>query len=98
MNKQEIHDYFHNNPQGYWFKAKLYGWGWTPVKWQGWLVISIWLLVVFWIASGVEEGAQAADLLWSFFVPLGLAVATLICLCFIKGERPSWRWGLKSKK
>ena len=23
--------------KSYWFKARLYGWGWVPVKWQGWL-------------------------------------------------------------
>lgn len=27
-------DYIRDNPHGYWFKRKLYGWGWTPVTWQ----------------------------------------------------------------
>ena len=40
----EYKEYFKNNPNGYWFKRKLYGWGWTPVKWQGWLVIFIWVV------------------------------------------------------
>ena len=22
--------YLKDNPQGYWFKARLYGWGWAP--------------------------------------------------------------------
>jgi len=30
--------YLKDNPKRYWFKAKMYGWGWTPVKWQDWLV------------------------------------------------------------
>ena len=33
--------YLKDNPHGYWFKAKLYGWGWVPVKWQGWLVVAV---------------------------------------------------------
>ncbi len=28
-----------------WFKRKTYGWGWTPVSWQGWLV-TLGLVVV----------------------------------------------------
>lgn len=35
-----------DNPYGYWFKRKLYVWGWTPTKWQGWLVILIFILFV----------------------------------------------------
>ena len=31
MLKQYI-AYLKDNPQGYWFKAKLYGWGWVPVN------------------------------------------------------------------
>jgi len=22
-----------------WFKAKQYGWGWYPARWQGWLIV-----------------------------------------------------------
>jgi hypothetical protein len=29
MFKRQL-DYLRNNPQRYWFKRKLYGWGWTP--------------------------------------------------------------------
>lgn len=35
-----------------WFKRKTYGWGWTPVAWQGWLVI---VLYVLFIVSGVAD-------------------------------------------
>ncbi|HYC83050.1 MAG TPA: hypothetical protein VEB60_00680, partial [Candidatus Paceibacterota bacterium] len=31
--------YAKDNPQRLWFKRKLYGWGWTPVTWQGWLAV-----------------------------------------------------------
>jgi hypothetical protein len=30
---KEYTDYLKDNPQGYWFKRKLYGWGWTPARW-----------------------------------------------------------------
>lgn len=40
-------EYLKDNPEGFWFKRKLYGWGWIPVKWQGWLVIVIGLAIAF---------------------------------------------------
>ena len=38
--------YLKDNLKRYWFKSKLYGWGWVPVKWQGWLVVARGALVV----------------------------------------------------
>jgi len=29
-----------------WFKAKRYGWGWTPACWQGWLVLGVYFAVL----------------------------------------------------
>jgi hypothetical protein len=28
-----------SKPEKLWFRAKRYGWGWTPTSWQGWLVM-----------------------------------------------------------
>src|SRR3989344_3809139 len=36
-------EYLRVNPKGYWFKRKLYGWGWVPVRWQGWLFLAAWI-------------------------------------------------------
>jgi len=31
----------------YWFPAKRYGWGWgLPARWQGWLVIALYVVLV----------------------------------------------------
>ena len=43
---KEYIKYLKDNPQEYWFKAKLYGWGWTPVKWQGWCVIFLYIVLI----------------------------------------------------
>jgi len=32
-------EYVRDNPRRYWFKRKLFGWGWTPVTRQGWAVV-----------------------------------------------------------
>ena len=80
-----------------WFKARAFGWGWTPITWQGWLVLGIFVGLTFaGIAVYIHEvkaGAQlrAAQLLFTGW--LGLLVGGLILVCWLTGERPRWRWG-----
>ncbi len=88
--------YIKDNPHNYWFKAKLYGYGWTPVKWRGWLVLSIFLLFILWNASTLpisESVNEDAVLVW-FLVKTFSAVLILVWICYLKGEKPRWRWGL----
>jgi len=39
-------EYLKDNPNKYWFRRKLYGWGWTPATWQGWLTLLIFILII----------------------------------------------------
>lgn len=82
-------EYIRDNPEGYWFKRKLYGWGWTPVKWQGWLVVAcVVAFVAFGFYVGETDDAPGAAL-------LGLLVgfAVLFFFGYRKGEKPRWQWG-----
>ena len=82
-------DYIKNNPKGFWFKRKLYGWGWVPVKWQGWLIVLISLAIF--IASiyvGEIDDAPGAVII-GFLV----MIAIIIFFGYIKGEKPKWSWG-----
>ncbi len=82
--------YFTNNPEGYWFKKKLFGWGWVPVRWQGWLVILIAIaLAVAGIYIGETDDAPGAGGLG-----LLLALGILFAFGYWKGEKPRWTWGL----
>lgn len=85
--------YFKDNPQGYWFKAKLYGWGWTPVKWQGWLVVVIGVAILI---AGVYvakiDDAPGAALLGAL-----LMAVFILFFGFWKGEKPRWHWGPPKK-
>jgi len=86
--------YLKDNPKGYWFKAKLYGWGWVPVRWQGWLVIAIGVAFLFLgLYVGETDDAPGAAL-------LGFLLMTGIILTFgyWKGEKPRWQWGLPKNK
>lgn len=77
----------------YWFPAKRYGWGWgPPTTWQGWLVTSIWLVVILLGAIRLLPNRPLA------FAVLTLAMGlVLILTCWITGEPPAWRWGDRQK-
>lgn len=91
--------YLKDNPKEYWFKRKIYGWGWTPAKWQGWLVIGIFIIFILWNGFSLESETQPSEseLVW-FFVRLIIAVAILILICYKKGEKPRWQWGLPKQE
>jgi len=89
MNIKDYIKYLKDNPKHYWFKRKLYGWGWVPVTWQGWLVTFIGLAVLFLGAYiGETDDAPGATLMG-----LLLAIAIIFFFCYKKGEKPRWSWG-----
>ena len=77
----------------YWFKAKEYGWGWTPRTAEGWGVV----------CAGIAAFTLSLVLALSFAdsVPLAilfgaLAFASIGAMIFVSvktGEKPQWRWG-----
>lgn len=81
-----------------WFKRRRYGWGWTPVTWQGWLVIILCLAIVF--ASAVKflpanPLQPTSGQLTAFLMISGGAIFTLFGVAFLKGPVPRFRWGKK---
>ena len=95
-------EYLKDNPRGYWFKQRLYGWGWAPATWQGWIVVLAFLGVVLldgafisWRASvsGVVSGLDMSI----FLGVLVLSIVGIIVIGFWKGEGPGWNWGLVAK-
>jgi hypothetical protein len=79
-----------------WFKARRYGWGWTPCSPAGWLVTAIGaaaliggdLFAVLTPKTAPDRGTIVVLVLaWNVLV-----VAVLIVVCSKTGERPRWRW------
>ena len=91
---KEYFDYLRDNPQGYWFKAKVYGWGWTPAKWQGWVLILIYLLFVLFFAFRISSQTDARGVMLNLIVPILVLTAALISICYKTGEKPRWQWGI----
>lgn len=90
--------YLQDNPKGYWFKRKLFGWGWTPATWQGWVVTLGHLIAILAFAFTLDETASEKDVLFTFVLPLLLLTISLIVIAYKKGEPPKWQWGLHDKK
>jgi len=90
-------EYLKDNPKGYWFKRKLYGWGWTPVRWQGWVVVLVYAGILLLLVSCLDEVSANKDIFLRFLLPLVVLTFILIGICYKKGEKPRWQWGTQDK-
>jgi len=94
---KEYIEYLKDNPKGYWFRRKMYGYGWTPAKPAGWITVGIYLLfLVGLIIYQNTLGAFDNDEFPTTFISL-VAVATilLIVISWRTGEPLKWQWGKK---
>jgi hypothetical protein len=79
-----------------WFKRRRFGYGWTPVTWQGWLTIAVFLLVVF--AGLLLIPANSKTPVIDMFIYLAFVALAILGLVYVatkKGPSPKWRWGKK---
>lgn len=90
-------EYLKENPEGYWFKRKLYGWGWVPARWQGWVVIGVYVGILILLGSTLDENSSDREAVFMFVLPLLILTSALITICYKKGEKPRWQWGLPKK-
>ncbi len=80
----------------YWFRRKLYGWGWTPATWQGWTILVVWLAlfvlgeIVFMQQLKTDQSLIVFGI---FFMYVLVLVVSLMAVCYKTGEKPRWQWG-----
>lgn len=78
-----------------WFKRRRYGWGWTPVTWQGWTaLVAALLIVVADTAFAISAGEQPAA--WQVVVFMAILIAViagLLTISYRHGPKPKWRSG-----
>ncbi len=87
--------YLKDNPEGYWFKRKLYGWGWTPATREGWLVTLGFVALVFALVSNVDKNSSGKEVLFGVIIPVWVLIFAFIFIAYKKGEKPRWQWGNK---
>ena len=77
----------------YWFKPKTYGYGATPVTWEGWAVVGIYVAVVT-AVSLLTLREKAVSNWLSFFAIIAIATAVMIAVSVKKTDAPwHWQWG-----
>jgi hypothetical protein len=94
-----------DTPQ-YWFRARRYGWGWTPCSVEGWIVTIFTALALvagnLAIAllagevarhSAVEWRPSESDYLGIVLAWNVLVLGPAIWISWKRGEPPRWRWG-----
>jgi hypothetical protein len=78
-----------------WFRRKTYGWGWTPVAWQGWVVVFAHVAIVLASALTIDDDSPTREIMFTFVLPIALSAIALLRICYKKGEKPRWQWGKK---
>jgi len=80
----------------YWFKPKLYGYGFCPISWEGWISTLILLGLLFisaylngFLASEIEA-KNGLSFVFDVFVVLG--IFTALFKDKVRGGL-QWRWG-----
>lgn len=77
-----------------WFKRKLYGWGWTPVTWQGWAILAVYICFLIILSIRIENlNYTESESITMFLFPVFVLTAVLIAVCYKHGEKPRWQWG-----
>jgi len=79
-------------PRSSWFRPKSYGWGATPITWQGWALVLgyVGALVVLGMLTFKQEHTQ--PWIWAVFVA-GVTVLTLGLIAISRRRTEGdWRW------
>ncbi len=76
-----------------WFKRKRYGWGWTPVTWEGWVVLVIYVAIILAAGFPIDDNSPTREIIFTFALPIVLSTIAMIRICYKKGESPRWQWG-----
>jgi len=70
-----------------WFKRKTYGWGWTPVSWQGWLSTVVYAVVLLWLFRVVDSLSHSmSDVLVGFAPAFIFTTLVFVAVCWVTGE------------
>ncbi|PIN91558.1 hypothetical protein COU57_00215 [Candidatus Pacearchaeota archaeon CG10_big_fil_rev_8_21_14_0_10_32_14] len=87
-------EYIRDNPQNLWFKQRLYGWGWIPVRWQGWAFLWIWIILfVLFFLKIDNKSHSVSDTIIGLILPYIFMILLLLLIFYGTCEKPKWNWG-----
>jgi hypothetical protein len=75
----------------FWFKPRRYGYGATPVTWEGWVLVAIYVAVILTcVAALTSRGQTLSGWLMSVVVIVAATVAMIVI--GVKKTDGAWRW------
>jgi hypothetical protein len=78
----------------YWFRVKHYGWGASPANWKGWLAITVFVALMFFIRVALKPGNAP--------VQVGASLLLMALFAWIAWKKTEgawrWRWGSDGKE
>jgi hypothetical protein len=80
----------------YWFRPKRYGYGATPVTWEGWVLTGLAAAVIAGSVSLLIQNGRTHDLTMSLVwaAVVAIVIAFLVAVTKAKTEGGwRWRWG-----
>ena len=78
----------------YWFKPKRYGYGATPVTWQGWAVTLATVLAMVAVSLYLRLTVKSLWALVALLIFDAAAIAALVVISYRKTDGGwRWRWG-----
>jgi len=97
MNKlSQYIKYIKDNPEGYWFKAKPYGYGWTPATREGFIVLGLFVIALLGNAFRLEYYYGSGDAFAIRVIYQTVILVGILTLIAVRtGEKPKWKWGIK---
>lgn len=87
--------YLKDNPGGYWFKRKLYGFGWTPATKQGWLVLGAYLILILGFVIYSTPIVSEEETVTKIVLPIAVGTLLFLTIMWRTGEPLKWQWGKK---
>jgi len=84
QNRMKAKDRSHEPTDRSWFVPKRYGYGATPVRWQGWVLVAVYIAAMLGIGNSGLPLVALVTL---------LAAATIIfAVITVHNTRGGWRW------
>ena len=76
----------------YWFKPKRYGYGATPVTWQGWAIIGASTIAIMAAAFLILDHNANSPAAWIAFFVVTAAITAVLCVISRRKTDGGWRW------
>jgi hypothetical protein len=78
----------------FWFRPHTFGYGATPVTWEGWAVVAVYLVVMAAIATLRARSKNGFRAWAAWGVAIMVATSALILVSWSKTDGAwQWRWG-----